>query len=349
MISKKRNIFMILVLFLISIFFFSNLQFVYASELPINGEAIDGEEETNTSNIPIIDDTQMNTLIIEYYDDLDASLPIVGAEFTIYKVADMDEYGGFISLIDNIDFSQAPGHEEDFCTDEKIEAIKKQIQPIGITTTNANGKATISLEKGMYIVQETKSAQYHVKSNPFLVQLPVVATAYDGDYSEYIVNDLNEMYWKYEFTVMPKSLATGNLKISKTVKGNSGELDKVFHFQVTFDTDIEFTYKDSKGNSGKITSGDTIGLKSGEYITIEDLPSGCKYSVVEKEANQDGYTTTYELNDGTIVRFKTIDCNVINTKNPPPKTNDMINIYIIIGVAIISFVVLLLTRKRNKQ
>jgi len=101
---------------------------------------------------------------------------------------------------------------------------------------------------------------------------------------------------------------THSLTVSKTVAGNAGEKDRDFTFTVTL--------KDKEGNAltgsyaytgsaiegvtapadGTLTldsSGQgTVTLKHGQSIKISDLAQGTQYTVVEKEANTDGYVTT---------------------------------------------------------
>lgn len=297
--------------------------------------------------IPVIDSSKKCKLIIDYYDDLDASHPITQAVFTVYKVADMNEYGGFDSLIDGIDYGQAAGKEEEYCSETNIEVVKQQVKPVGTLITNPKGHAEIELDKGLYLVQETMPAPFHVESVPFLVQLPVVAT--DEATEEYVENENGDFYWVYEKRVMPKSKPTGHIMVAKVVKGTNGDVNKEFHFQIHFDAEGEFKYQTSSGKKGTIKSDDIIALKSGENIIINDLPAGCAYKVTEQEANMYGYVTTYINNEGAVTRFTTVNVEITNTMTPPPKTNDFIPIYVICGVSIIALIGLIAFRKKHED
>lgn len=98
-------------------------------------------------------------------------------------------------------------------------------------------------------------------------------------------------------------LATGNLKISKTVPdADDTDLETDFDFTVTL-TDANgspltatYPYKGSK--SGTITSGGVIKLRHGESVTIENLPVGAKYTV--KETASEEYTPTVKGDKGVI-------------------------------------------------
>lgn len=78
---------------------------------------------------------------------------------------------------------------------------------------------------------------------------------------------------------------TGNLTIQKTVEAG-GEVDRVFTFTVTLRDGTgaalpgPFTYNGS--STGSLASGDTIQLKHGESITIQNLPIGTLYTVTEQ-------------------------------------------------------------------
>lgn len=317
----------------------------YTEQPEIQTWSMDGDA------LPIIDDSKKCKLVIDYYDDLDADYPVTSAVFSVYKVAEMNEYGGFDSLVEGIDFGKAAGHEEEYCSDANVKIVAENVKPSGVIITNAKGHGELELEKGLYLVQENKPAQFHKESVPFLVQLPMLAT--DEDTNEYITNNNDEFYWNYTIRVMPKSKPTGNMMLTKFVEGGAGEKNRDFHFVITFEAEGEYEYQTTSGKTGMIKSGNTVPLKSGESIVIKDLPSGCAYEVVEVEANQDGYTTDYVNTNGAIVRFQALDVKIVNTKTPPPhKTGDIFNIYVIGGVAIVAFGIMLfiiLSRKKSKK
>lgn len=103
----------------------------------------------------------------------------------------------------------------------------------------------------------------------------------------------------------------GSLTVSKTVSGNRGDQNKDFTFTVKLtgsssagtaasDVDDSFntTKTDADGNAtpGTIIFTDGVSgeftLKHGESITIQGLPAGIGYEVVEKEMDQNGYRTS---------------------------------------------------------
>lgn len=123
------------------------------------------------------------------------------------------------------------------------------------------------------------------------------------------------------------------LTIRKAVLGNQGDLNKEFHFTVTLlDADrnpLGGYYEYSGSYTGTLRSGDTITLKDGEWIVIDDLPEDTRYTVTEREANQDGYTTTSTGASGQIQGNRSVSANFTNQKgdvpppdDPPPPSED---------------------------
>lgn len=98
----------------------------------------------------------------------------------------------------------------------------------------------------------------------------------------------------------------GSLNLLKLVTGNAGDKDKAFTFKVWFywNEVLDTTsYPFSSGDGvldGNIASGDEIQLAHGQSITINDVPEGTWYEVEEVEADEDGYITTTEREEGEI-------------------------------------------------
>lgn len=108
------------------------------------------------------------------------------------------------------------------------------------------------------------------------------------------------------------SYVTGDLAITKQVTGNMGDTtDKYFKFTVTLTGEDGKTYADSYAITGgssaenpksivfdETTGRATIYLKHGETVTIQDLPDGMKYQVVEDDYSGEQYTTTVNGKSG---------------------------------------------------
>lgn len=105
---------------------------------------------------------------------------------------------------------------------------------------------------------------------------------------------------------------TGALSVSKTVTGNAGDTTKDFIFTVTLgDNTISGTYGDMTFENGVAA----FTLKHGETKSALHLPVDVTYTVVETEANQDGYTTTVIGDTGTIADGETATAEFTNAKS----------------------------------
>ena len=121
-------------------------------------------------------------------------------------------------------------------------------------------------------------------------------------------------------------LSDFDLSIKKNVKGNRGDHDKFWTFEVvltfpsTFDKenidDFENYFIGEEGHKLYLREnaiGNYAGevrLKDGQTGVIKGLPEGTKYVIKEKEANQDGYTTkTTDNTDGTLVADENVVFN----------------------------------------
>ena len=129
-------------------------------------------------------------------------------------------------------------------------------------------------------------------------------------------NGKNYLVYSNEATtemIVPK----GSLNISKTLLGDAVDGTAEFHFKVTFSDD---------GTYDGVTSGSLITLKGGENHVITNIPHGVTYTVIEVEANQNGYTTTSSGTNGIIIYDEQSEANFVNTKN---KQIDVTEYYIV--------------------
>ena len=103
--------------------------------------------------------------------------------------------------------------------------------------------------------------------------------------------------------------STGDLTISKTIEGNPEYKADRFTFEVVlpgFTGEFDgLNFVDGKAQ---------FELDHNEKLTIHAIPSGTHYEVRELEANQNGYTTVSENENGTIEEAKTSAAAFSNTK-----------------------------------
>ena len=116
-----------------------------------------------------------------------------------------------------------------------------------------------------------------------------------------------------------KPVEKGTLTITKTVKGDLGDRDQLFTFVVSFDTDDAYRYSGSR--TGSVRDGGTILLKHGESVVIRGIPAGTVYKVVEKEAGQGGYGTSFTGASGKITESGRTAA-FVNEKEGIPNTGD---------------------------
>lgn len=208
-------------------------------------------------NLPKIDTTQKGTLTINKYECTDENTsndkPLAGVEFTIWKVADIEQD---TSLSSNVGFKFVPVSTLTSCTAEDFKSDKtdadkytkeiydkvlaklnknkkvedgtldgaiKATTKIDDTTGKASAKFT-DLDLGLYLVQETKAPSQIVKKTAnFLVSVPMTNEAGKA--------------WNYDVVAEPKNAAVyagiNLIKKGTTIKAD-GTLKTVNLAGVTF-------------------------------------------------------------------------------------------------------------------
>lgn len=264
-------------------------------------------DSATRNNLPTIDKNQEGTLTINKYEGTDENTsndkPLAGVEFTIWKVADIEQDSspssnvGFkfvpVSTLTSLtveDFKSDKTKADDYTTDIYSKVLKKlnaskEVEngtlANGIkrtTVIDETGKASATfknLELGLYLVQETKAPSQIVnKTANFLVSVPM--TNEDGT------------AWNYDVVAEPKNDAVySGITLKKTgttinadgTKGTSTALSGVqFALQrynttsnkwdlVTTDyADGIYTTSNKAGAVGQIT---VNGLAPDKYRFIE--------------------------------------------------------------------------------
>lgn len=169
---------------------------------------------------------------------------------------------------------------------------------------------------------------------------------------------------------------THDVTIIKKLAGDMAEADKQFTFNVTitpangnnekYMVKIKtLTTNETVTDALEVKNGEATGtykLKGDEYVTISGLSIGDTVKVGEAEANQDGYTTTYEY-DGVEAGNKEADKNtnkvtkdnakitVTNTKTATSPTGVIMNIapYALMVVLAGAFAVVFLSRRNRAE
>ncbi len=94
----------------------------------------------------------------------------------------------------------------------------------------------------------------------------------------------------------PPGSETVELTVDKTVAGEKGDTERLWHFTVTLDRPLTGWYGDMYFTNGAAD----FTLKHGQSATATGLPEGVQYTVTEAEANADGYVTNSQGASGTL-------------------------------------------------
>lgn len=181
-----------------------------------------------------------------------------------------------------------------------------------IKTTGDDGLVTFyGLAAGTYVLVETLSPSgYQSNTDEYTVTvLPDRTVMIGGCNCPYTIRNFLE------------EEPLGDLTLSKTVAGNAGETNRPFTFTIEFRLQGEvvlgvFGYTGVNGGpSGTISSGGSIELQHGQSVEFTGLPVGLEYSIVEEEANEDGYVTIADSASGVIAADQTSQAAFTNTRN----------------------------------
>lgn len=187
-------------------------------------------------------------------------------------------------------------------------------------------------------------------------------------------------------TGFTNSYTTNDLTLKKEVEGNQGDRDKYFKFTVKisnatkdnkYTVNLDHATKDAitlpdqttHTNSAELTVGTdgtvtkTYYLKNDEYIVIQGLTSDTQYKITEDSYANDGYSTTYKVDNGethtgsstpdeTDVGDSDVSVTFTNTKSGSVPTGILLETapYLILGAVVVAgLVVLFATRRRRTR
>lgn len=297
-------------------------------------------------DMPTIPDGAMGTLSIRYFDDSDESEPVAGAKFKIYQVAsigrELNDNGAYLPLVDGISFI---GESDAKKYQAKVHKAYGENPKLGFTAETQIGKNGIgkidNLPAGAYFVEETETVRYHILSRPFLVSVPETNETQDG--------------WNFDVKADPKPNIAGDLSVKKVLEGNEADKNDVFTFEIHM-AEGEYKAKLPDGSEKTVKDGEQVQIKGGQTFTIYDLPEGSDYSVAEIEANQNGYTTTYKNEKGTISGKSEVETTVTNKRHKDKhsigtgiKNNKLILMEFVGGLLAFIVIAGLQKRKNNKE
>ena len=252
------------------------------------------------TNVATIDTTKTGSLTIEKYED-NLTKPLAGVEFTIYKVANIEQVKDDAGNVSVSYKSLVSGVQIDAST--KYDDIKDKISTSTITSAgkektvlNAEGnKASVKFDNlglGVYLVEESDApSQVVTRSANFLVSIPMTNKTRDG--------------WVYDVVAQPKNTTVyGGITLVKYGKsGNNGEVvlaDATFVLQRKEKDEATWTtlkkQDDGKwvANEGTNLTNAILTTSNEGTITVDNLEPG-EYRFIEISAPNgyivDGKTT----------------------------------------------------------
>ena len=220
------------------------------------------DEGSGATTLPVstIDTSKTGSLTINKYEGTDTSKPLPDVEFTIYKIATIEQVtsGGSnpytevqfkpVKELSNINITSATKYDE-----IKAEVLAQKSNLINKTgkTVLKNGVATVkfeSLDLGVYMVEETDAPSQIVnKTANFLVSIPMAETDDKG----------NAIGWNYNVDANPKNAAVyGGIVLKK--KGKTLNCDGSSTESVLSNIKFELQKKETDWS------------KLGEYTTDEN-------------------------------------------------------------------------------
>lgn len=270
----------------------------------------------DTNKMPTIDTNNKGSITINKYEGNDTNKPLAGVEFTIYKIADLEQGSDPVEL----KYKSLIGDNVTITSDTKYNDIKSvvdaKVADRSLTGTSKktemkNGKATAeftNLDLGVYLVEETKAPSQVVnKTANFLVSVPM--TNEDGD------------DWIYNITANPKNETIYGgitlMKKGKTIKVNGSETEDALK-NVSFELQKEETTGWTKVNEYKT---DESGL-----INVTEL-APATYRFIETNLGGTDDNKGYILDGKTAYEFTVQTDGKIKVGNAEASESAQITVY----------------------
>ena len=270
----------------------------------------------DTNKMPTIDTNNKGSITINKYEGNDTNKPLAGVEFTIYKIADLEQGSDPVEL----KYKSLIGDNVTITSDTKYNDIKSvvdaKVADRSLTGTSKktemkNGKATAeftNLDLGVYLVEETKAPSQVVnKTANFLVSVPM--TNEDGD------------DWIYNITANPKNETIYGgitlMKKGKTIKVNGSETEEALK-NVSFELQKEETTGWTKVNEYKT---DESGL-----INVTEL-APATYRFIETNLGGTDDNKGYILDGKTAYEFTVQTDGKIKVGNAEASESAKITVY----------------------
>lgn len=198
---------------------------------------------------------------------------IVGAELTLYRVADVQSKDGNLAFIFTENYAGFGGAPENIQNAEDILRLENYTRENSIAgeseKTDADGNIKFdNLSLGLYLAVQTGAAVGFSDCTPFLVMLP---TEENGA-------------WMYDIDATPKTDVARLIDLTVKKVWNDGKADT---------RPESVTVRLLKGET--VIDTVTLNEQNGWSHTWEDVPESDLYSIKEKNVPK-GYTASYQQN-----------------------------------------------------
>ena len=217
--------------------------------------------------------------------------------------------------------------------------------------SDANGVLSgldATLSSGVYqLLEKSPPVGYFVPSQPVVFVISDDGSvSLRGSFVNAVVDTVTHADF-VEYTIQVKNYPLSSIVVGKTVTGEFGSRDKLFGFTVTFgggfwDGSGASVRNTVTGQQYTVSNGRCVfRLRDGEFVEFSNIPIGVSYSVVENDANKDGYVTTYTDNASGVVGSELI--TVMVTNSVPVIVPTGVNIWYVgsICMMIIGFIICL--------
>ena len=210
----------------------------------------------------------------------------------------------------------------------------------------------------------TAGVTYNTDTITVVVQRTWVGTTVsEGVNTTYLIYTGNKENKAYQFE---NTYESGSLTVTKNVTGKLGNKSATFHVTVTFTSDKvvrnnitngsdiviapnAWVYNDRTKKYEATTS--AFEVTNGTSIQLDNIPYNVSYSVVEAEADADGYTTTISDNGVGTIASATKTVTIENNKENTAPTGVIMTIapYALMVVLAGAFAVVFLSRRNRAE
>ncbi|WP_458120666.1 DUF7601 domain-containing protein [Paenibacillus sp. Z6-24] len=181
-------------------------------------------------------------------------------------------------------------------------------------TTGSDGKLSLFAKAGLYVLKQTYIDPTTYLPTTKVYQVRVASTPWNPIWVDGV-----EVTSAKPLIVPTPVWETGSLKLSTVIEGKAADPNKEFEYTITFSNGKSYAYSGS--TSGNVASGETVKLKGGQSITINNIPDSIAYTIVQKNAANEGYATDPAdlQHKGAIAANKTAEADFVNAKYLPGK------------------------------